>query len=602
MTRRTAAPLVVALAAGALLLSPDSAVAQYQPHLRFRVLATEYFRIYYHQGQEPLARRLADVAESVRSDLPSRIRLGAPRLTHVVLANQDDDANGYATPVPYCFVRVNAIWPALSDFIGNTDDWLRLVFVHEYVHILQLNQSVGWAAVARAIFGRAPSTFPNLFLPTWQVEGFATYWETEVTGLGRLNAGDTAAVVRNRAGLPRGEPLDRINGGSVEWPGGLGPYLEGAWFYDYLYQRFGEDAVGRLANVTAGRLPFLSSPATKRVLGESLGTLWADFQRDVKAQASALVVSAERGSRLTRRGFEVTSPRFDETGKTLVYAAHDPDGFPALRAIDVATGSDRPFLDRFAGTQVSVRGGLVVFDQLDLSDNVAWRSDLYAAGMPGGRTSRLTSDQRLLEPDVSPDGRRLACVRTAADGRRELAFFTIERDRRGRVSLNPLPLPIAADSRSTFGAPRWSPDGRSLAVERRRLDGPSEIVVFDVAGRARARDGVVGAGEKHFPDLAAGRPHDSVRVGSRQPVVPDLRRDRSTARDLRRITSVPGGALSPEVSPDGRTLVYVGSDATGYDLFALPLERGHGERRPRTAGRTARSRARTGESRDDASG
>ncbi len=562
---------VAVLAAGALLLASGRATAQYQPHLKFRVLATAHFRIYYHQGQEPLARRLADAAESVRSDLPSRVRLGAPRLTHVVLANQDDDANGWATPVPYCVVRVNAIWPALSEFIGNTDDWLRLVFAHEYVHILQLNQSAGWAAVARAIMGRAPSTFPNLFLPTWQVEGFATYWETELTGLGRLNAGDTAAVVRNRAGLPRGEPLDRVNGGSVEWPGGLGPYLEGAWFYDYLYRRFGEEAVGRLANVTAGRLPFLSSPATKRVFGRSLGTLWADFQRDVKAEASALVVSAERGSRLTRRGFEVASPRFDETGKTLVYAAHDPDGFPALRAIDVATGSDRPFLDRFAGTQLSVRGGVVVFDQLDLRDNVAWRSDLYAAGMPGGRTSRLTSDQRLLEPDVSPDGQRLACVRTAADGRRELVFFTIERDRRGKLSLHALTLPIAVDSRATFGAPRWSPDGRSLAVERRRLDGPSEIVVFDVrdghervtASSARARN----ISPTWLPDggtilFASDRANRSFQIYAAT----------IDARDLRRITTAPGGALSPEVSPDGRTLVYVGSDATGYDLFAQPLD------------------------------
>jgi Tol biopolymer transport system component len=563
-------PAVIAFAAAALVLSSGRAAAQYQPHLTFRVLATEHFRVYYHQGQEPLARRLAGIAESVRSTLTSRVRLTAPRLTHVVLANQDDDANGLATPVPYCTIRVNAIWPALGGSIGNTDDWLRLVFVHEFVHILQLNQSVGWAAVARAILGRAPSTFPNLFLPTWQVEGFATYWETQATGLGRLNAGDTAAVVRNRAGLPRGEPLDRVNGGSVEWPGGLGPYLEGAWFYDYLYQRFGEDAVGRLANVTAGRLPFLSSPATKRVFDESLGTLWADFQRHAKAEASALVVSAERGSRLTRRGFEVTSPRFDETGKTLVYAAQDPDGFPALRAFQVATGSDRPFLDRFAGTRVSVRGGLVVFDQLDLSDNVAWRSDLYTAGIPGGRTSRLTSDQRLLEPDVSPDGQRLACVRTAADGRRELVFFTIERDRRGRLSLNPLRLPLVADVRSTYGAPRWSPDGRSLAVERRRLDGPSEIVVFDVAdGRERVTASSArtrNISPTWLPDgrtilFASDRANRSFQIYA----------SAADGADLRRITNVPGGALSPEVSPDGRTLVYVGSDATGYDLFALPF-------------------------------
>ena len=562
---------VAVLAVGALFLSSGRAAAQYQPHLKFRVLATGHFRIYYHQGQEPLARRLAGIAESVRSTLPSRVRLTAPRLTHVVLANQDDDANGFATPVPYCTIRVNAIWPALADSIGNTDDWLRLALVHEYVHILQLNQSVGWAAVARAIFGRAPIAFPNLFLPTWQVEGFATYWETQATGLGRLNAGDTAAVVRNRAGLPHGELLDRVNGGSVEWPGGLGPYLEGAWFYDYLYRRFGEAAVGRLANVTAGRLPYLSSPATKRVFGESLGSLWADFQRNVKTEASSLAESPARGSRLTRRGFDVTSPRFDEAGKTLVYAAKDPDGFPALRAMDMSTGSDRPLLDRFAGTQVSVRAGRVFFDQLDVSDNVAWRSDLYAADMHTGRSSRLTSDQRLLEPDVSPDGRRLACVRTAEDGRRELTFFAIERDARGKLSLNPLALSIAADSGSTFGAPRWSPDGRSLAVERRRLDGPSEIVVFDIADwherLTASSDRTRNISPTWLPDgrtilFASDRADRSFQIYAAT----------IDGEDLRRLTSVRGGALSPVVSPDGRTLVYVGSDATGYDLYALPLD------------------------------
>ncbi len=571
MTRAAAAFRVVALAAGAALLSSGQAAAQYQPHLRFRVLATEHFRIYYHQGVEPLARRLAVVAESVHSTLPARVRLDAPPLTHVVLTGQDDDANGWATPVPYCTISVRAIWPALADYIGNTDDWLRLVFVHEYVHILQLNQSVGWAAVARAVLGRSPVAFPNLFLPTWQIEGFATYWETQATGLGRLNSGDTAAVVRNRAGLPRGEPLDRLNGGSVEWPGGLGPYLEGAWFYDYLYHRFGEEAVGRLANVTAGRFLYLSSPATKKVFGESLGRLWADFQRSVKAEASALPVSPQRSARLTRRGFSVASPRFDASGRTLVYAASDADDFPALRAIDIATGSDRPLVDRFAGTQLGVRDGLVVFDQLDLSDNVAWRSDLYAADVRSGRSVRLTSDQRLLEPDLSPDGKRLVCVHPAEDGRRELAFFTMERDARDSLSLKPLSVPVTVDSRSTFGGPRWSPDGRSLVVERRRVDGPSDIVAFELAD---GRERVIASSVRARNITPAWMPD------GRTILFASDRADRSfqvyaatlDGADVRRITSEPGGALSPEASPDGRTLVYVGSDATGYDLFALPLD------------------------------
>src|SRR4029453_6183260 len=38
-----------------------------------------------------------------------------------------------------------------------------------------------------------------------------------------------------------------------------------------------------------------------------------------------------------------------------------------------------------------------------------------------------------------------------------------------------------------YATPRWSPDGRSIAVERRLVGGPSEIVIVDVATRRERR-------------------------------------------------------------------------------------------------------------------
>jgi Tol biopolymer transport system component len=555
-------PLLVLAAAG-------DAAAQYQAHLRFRVVATEHFRLYYHQGEVPLARRLAGIAEQVWSTLPDRARLQAPAVTHVVLANQDDVANGLATPLPYCTVRINAAWPALSEQIGNTDDWLRLVFVHEYTHVLQLDQSAGWARLARRMLGRSPVVFPNLFLPEWQVEGLAVYWESEATGLGRLTGGDTADVVRGLARPPGGETIDRVNGGLVDWPGGLGPYLEGGWFYAYLVKRFGSDQVARVAGITAGRVPYLASPAFARVFGESLGDVWKDFQRAVRAGAPALPQPA--GRRLTREGFDVTSPRIDDAGRTVVYSAGNPDGFPAVLATDLASGTTRAVVDRFGGSQLSVRAGTVVYDQVELSENVAWRSDLFAADLRTGRSARLTHDARLLEPDLSPDGRRLACVRVSDDGTRRLAFFTVERTGAGEISLTPWPVPIHADAPVSYGAPRWSPDGRRVAVERRRLAGPSEIVVFDVSD-GRERVAASSAGSRNIqpawmPDgrailFASDRFDQSFQVLAAFP-------DRD---GLCRVLAVEGGAMAPDVSPDGRSLVYVGSDATGHDLFEAPLD------------------------------
>ena len=134
--------------------------------------------------------RLAAIAEDAWQKL--RVPLGRtpPRLTHVVLLDQTELANGSATPLPYDTIVVTAVWPAGWQFIGNTDDWLRLAFTHEFTHIVHLDRSEGWARFVRGIFGRMPFAFPNLFLPAWQIEGIATYEESALTGTGRLHAAD----------------------------------------------------------------------------------------------------------------------------------------------------------------------------------------------------------------------------------------------------------------------------------------------------------------------------------------------------------------------------------------------------------------------------
>src|SRR5262245_22429350 len=215
-----------------------SGATVFDPALRFRTLATDHFVVYFHQGEDLLARRLAGIAEDTWRSL--RVPFGAalPPRTHVVLVDQSEGANGYATPLPYNTVVVTAAWPAGSDFIGNTDDWLRLVFTHEFTHIVHLDRSEGLARVGRRLFGRMPFVFPNLYLPTWQIEGLATYEESIVTGGGRLHAGDFGAVVREDAKRGTLLPLDRVNGGVTDWPSGLAPYAYGLGFHQYLADRF----------------------------------------------------------------------------------------------------------------------------------------------------------------------------------------------------------------------------------------------------------------------------------------------------------------------------------------------------------------------------
>jgi hypothetical protein len=575
--------LLVALVLAGCVAEGALAASRYLPHLRFRVITTPHFRIYYHQGGEAAARAVAVIAEQVHGELPARLRLRAPSVTHVVVADQDDVANGSAVPLPYNTVTLSVSWPAAQDLIGYTRDWLRLVFTHEYAHILHLDQSVGWAAGVRKVLGRSPLAYPNLALPNWEIEGFATYLESRETGEGRLRAGDATTLVTDRVRRVGPEPLDRYNGGLVDWPGGTGPYLYGGLFHEYLAARFGEEKLGELARRSAGRLHFFSAGAFRPVFGVDLPSLWRDFQRELVTRTPGPEPGTQP-ARLTHHGFAVGLPRFSADGAFLLYSLQTPHGFPSLQLMAAAAGA-RPvqLATRFGGEGLSVSRAYAFFDQLEVEGNVALRSDLFAARLPDGRARQLTRGARLLDPAASPDGTRLVAIH-AEGGRRDLVWFRVESDGDG-PRLVPAPPPAGAREpggrraedvkradgadQPRCGAPRWSPDGRWLAVERRLPLGPSQIVAIDASSGRQLVLASSDVGRSLTPAWTADGQRvlfASDREGSFQVYSVPL-----AGGDVVRLTSAAGGAQAPEVSPDGRRLVYVGYTEAGYDLFEMPL-------------------------------
>jgi hypothetical protein len=374
------------MVAGALLLSSTGwSATRYDSHLRFRVIRTPHFSVLFHQGEDEMAARLAAIAEEVHATLCPQLDAGAERHTRVILVDQNDDANGWATPLPFDTIEISAAAPAPpapSAAIGNTDDWLRLVFTHEYTHILHLDRSRGLFGGLRRLFGRAPLLFPNMFLPGWATEGLATFYETRDTGLGRLEAGEFRLIVDAAARAGRVDPIDRATGALVDWPGGNAAYAYGARFHEYLARRFGPEAFGRLAAATAGRVPYFPGGAYKRVFGVSATELWRQF---AEATGSAVASSAPafKAARLTHDGFVAAGPRWLPDG-AIIYSSRTPHEFPALRIV-TPDGVSRALAERYLGERTSVSNGRVFFDQQELVRNVGLQSDLYVVPIHGRR-------------------------------------------------------------------------------------------------------------------------------------------------------------------------------------------------------------------------
>jgi hypothetical protein len=542
---------------------PDEAHAseRYDPTLRFRTITTEHFSIHFHQGEQDIARRLARIAEETHQVLVPRLGRARSRArTHVILVDQEDVSNGWAMVFPYNVIQINAAAPAVDDAIGNTDDWLRMVFAHEYTHVLHLDRAGGLVGGLRFVFGRAPLLFPNWFLPQWQIEGIATWSESAVTGQGRVRSGDFRQIVGAAAAVGAFEPVDRVNGGLVDWPDGHAHYAYGAFFHEHLARRFGDKRLGDLADATGRRLPYLPLGAFDRAFGEDFGTLWREFRESVRSDPGPEGDGRGAPRRLTNHEYQVGAPRWSADGARVFYSLRTPHDFPAVMSVTPGQRPER-MVNRLGGTRTAATRDAVIFDQLQYVRSVGLQSDLYRLDLATRRIDRLTAGARASDPDVSPDGKQVACV-VEEQGATALAVLDLG-DPSGRPRI------VARERDTQFGMPRWSPDGRAIAAERRPLGGPFEIIIVD-PGTGATEVVASGPGRNADPEWT-GDGRWILFASDRSGGPLDLHAVQRSSRRVVRVTTIDLGAHAPSISPDGRTVAFIGYTPTGYEIFSVEL-------------------------------
>ena len=270
-----------AFAQGALLLLTTATAARaasVPPDLHFRTLEGRRATVIYHQGLEAMAREASALSDLILDDLVARYgnRVGRVR---VVLADSDDDPNGYATPLPYPLVNIRAVSPNGADDFGNLESWLRLVLTHELAHVVHLEPARGVVGFCRKLLGRAPYLFPNIFTPTWMIEGLAVYEETEGTAFGRGRNPDSLMVRRAAAREGRFPSEDQAVFGLDEWPGGQASYLFGEGFVRHLSDSAGPDVLPRLQKVQSRQIiPYLDDWTSSKVTGASFHSHWKEWK------------------------------------------------------------------------------------------------------------------------------------------------------------------------------------------------------------------------------------------------------------------------------------------------------------------------------------
>ena len=163
------------------------------PWARWHSAESAHFRVHYHDDQRPQAEAVAGAAERAFARISPALRWAPKDRIDLVVFSEFDLPNGFSTPLPTNLVGA-FLTPPEGELIENSR-WLDLLLTHEMVHSIHLDKAWGGPANLRDIVGRFPLLFPNLFQPTWGLEGLAVYFE------GAQNGGPAAAARLGRGRL-----------------------------------------------------------------------------------------------------------------------------------------------------------------------------------------------------------------------------------------------------------------------------------------------------------------------------------------------------------------------------------------------------------------
>lgn len=266
---------------------------------------------------------VARVFAILKNDAPNLVdyfQYAPKEITHIVLDSDATIANGSATVFPANVMELFTTIPKALEHLSRNDDPIRALVIHEYTHIIHLDQTSGFLEGLRSVFGSIAKL--GGLTPRWFSEGIATWAEGHFTNYGRLKnplmKSEFAAKMLNSNFC---QTLDCLDAPGL-YPHGQYAYWAGGFFMEYLENKK-QGTINCLVKENAMNFAFMLNHAFYLCTGKKAESEFEQFTKEFKDEYGIRKISSELEKIEIHEKFPVWQSGFEVIGEQVYFLSKD---------------------------------------------------------------------------------------------------------------------------------------------------------------------------------------------------------------------------------------------------------------------------------------
>ncbi len=391
------------------------------PAIKWKTIDTPHFKIIHSEKQLDIAKLYAKESERAYQALSNTFSSFPKKIT-MLINDSTDQANAFATSVPYPFINIFPVLPGRADSIYEYGNWAFELVIHELSHILTFEPANGIFKPLNLIFGSI--AHPTYLLPRWYHEGLSVSVESIYSNFGRLRSNyfwSTLRALSYETSL-KNYSIDKINTSNHDYLGGSRPYFFGSLLmYSILGKNNQEESIKNLSQWYGGRVPYFINKPVYKLTNKNYTELYdkalKSFIDIAKKQISIVSQNSTKNLEepLTNiKGYNISTPQVSPNGKWLAYISSkdNTNNFIVLRSLNeqISNTDKKKLKDKIitSGKKISriswtSDSQKILFDTIKTHKRHYSFADLSYYELKSKKVTRLTFGARASEAHTSPD-------------------------------------------------------------------------------------------------------------------------------------------------------------------------------------------------------